>query len=69
MGTLVTIGDAVALNYCRRGIRQVFAQHGLNYLDFVRNGISEEKLLAMDDIMATRVVERAHQRLIEESNS
>jgi hypothetical protein len=39
--------------------RHWFAREGLDWRDFVRNGIEEEKLLATGNAIAARVVEVA----------
>jgi hypothetical protein len=66
MGVIVRVCDAVALGYCAKGRRELLAQHGLNYLDFVREGFHEDVLLALNDEMANRVVEQARRRVAEE---
>lgn len=59
---IVTLQDARALRYCSRGIRQFFARHGLDYSDFLRNGIPARDLRATGDAMALKVIEVAHGR-------
>lgn len=53
-----------SLRYCSRGVREFFARYGLDYSDFLQNGISGEKLLSAsdNDAMAAAVVEVAHGR-------
>lgn len=46
--------------FCARGIRVWFGRHGLDYSDFLKNGIDEEQLLKTGDPMAAAVVEQAH---------
>lgn len=46
--------------FCAKGIRRWFAARGLDYSDFLKNGIDEEHLLATGDPMATAVVRQAH---------
>lgn len=53
------IRHAKSLNYCARGMRAFFKEHGLNYLQFVREGLTPEELLATEDEMAIRVVKVA----------
>jgi len=45
--------------YCRTGSRAWARSHGLDWSDFVRNGIEEEKLLATD-AFGVALVEWAH---------
>ena len=47
---------------CSRGAREFFGRHGLDWSEFVKNGLPEETILATGDAMAKRVVERAHGR-------
>jgi hypothetical protein len=47
------------LGYCNRGSREFFQRHGLDWADFLKNGIEAEKMLATNDAMAARTVEQA----------
>jgi len=53
---------------CSRGARQFFIRHGLNYTDFVKNGIEEKHLLNTEDQMAKDLVDIANGRKQQESN-
>lgn len=44
---------------CSDGARGFWARHGLDWTDFLRNGIDAEKLLATGDAQAIKVVEVA----------
>lgn len=44
---------------CGQGSRPWWVQHGLDWSDFLTNGIAAEKLLATGDPLAKRVVEVA----------
>lgn len=44
------------LGYCMRSVRPWFDRHDLDFMDFVRNGIGGEKLLATNDEFARRIV-------------
>jgi hypothetical protein len=46
--------------FCSRGTRAWFAKYGLDYSDFLKNGIEEEKLLSTGDPLAVATVEQAH---------
>lgn len=45
--------------YCVPGMKIFFDKHGLNFRDFVKNGIEAEKLIATGDHMALMVVDIA----------
>jgi hypothetical protein len=47
--------------FCRNGMRTWFERNGLDYADFKRNGIPEEKLLAVGDAFAIATVQWAHE--------
>lgn len=59
---IVTMQDIRAAKMCSRGTRGFFARHGLDYSDFLTNGIPAEKLEATGDAMAVRVCEVARGR-------
>jgi arsenate reductase-like glutaredoxin family protein len=44
---------------CMRGARQWFSLHGIDYADFIQNGISSDKVLALNDALGDRVVQIA----------
>lgn len=46
--------------YCSRGARVFFERHGLDWTEFLLNGIDASKLVATGDAMAIKVVELAH---------
>lgn len=52
------------LRYCARGVRELFARYGLDYTDFLNNGIDSDKLLEAtdNDGMALAAVEVARER-------
>lgn len=60
----VRMEDMRKLRYCSRGVRAFFSRHGLDYSDFLKNGISGRLLLESsgNDAMAKRAVEAAHGR-------
>lgn len=60
----VRMEDLRKLRYCSRGVRAFFSRHGLDYSDFLKNGISGRLLLESsgNDAMAKRAVEVAHGR-------
>jgi hypothetical protein len=50
------------IGLCRRGVRTWCAAQGIDWLDFVANGIDAEVLTATGDAMALRLVQWAEQR-------
>lgn len=59
--TTVTINDAKALfgkrGYCHKGMRAFASRHGLDWSDFVKQGISAEQLRATGDAMAIELAD------------
>lgn len=58
----VTIAHARSLGrggYCAQGMKVFADKYGLDFKEFVRNGIDEEQLLATGDAMALMAVEAA----------
>jgi hypothetical protein len=51
--------DTPKRQYCSRGARAFFARYGWDWLDFCRNGIEAERMLATGDAMAARTVRHA----------
>lgn len=48
-----------AADLCSRGARKWFDSHGLDWSDFLTNGIDEEILLGLNDGLANRVIDVA----------
>ena len=57
---IVTIRDARKARMCTDGGRTFFNRHGLDWVDFLRNGILASKLMATGDAMALKVVMEAN---------
>lgn len=55
-GPIVRIKDARKLKYCSRGARDFFIKHGLDWRDFLKNGISASELEKTGDAMAMKLV-------------
>ena len=53
-------GFSARPGFCRKGVKKWFDSRGLDYADFVKNGIDEEHILATGDPMAEAVVRQAH---------
>lgn len=47
------------LGYCNKGARVFFERHGLNWADFMANGISADVLGQIDDDMARCAIAQA----------
>lgn len=45
---------------CSGGAREFFNRHGLDWADFLKNGIEREKLVATKDAMAIQVVRASY---------
>lgn len=54
---ILTMRDVRAAKMCSRGTRAWFDRQGLDYSDFLKNGIDAEKFIATGDPMALQVVE------------
>jgi len=59
---VITMRDIRRAKMCSKGAREFFARHNLDWSEFLRNGIEEDKLLNTGDAMARRVVEVARGR-------
>lgn len=53
---IVTMRDVRACKMCARGARAFFVRHGLDWGDFLVNGIDSKALEQTGDAMAMRVV-------------
>lgn len=58
---IVTQRHLRACRYCAKGCRAWFARHGLNWGDFVKNGLPASVLLATGDHLAARPVALARE--------
>jgi hypothetical protein len=56
---VVTHRHTRELGYCNRGLRQWFAREGLDWADFLKNGIDAEVLRGRDNAMAERAIKHA----------
>jgi hypothetical protein len=50
------------LQLCGKGSREFFQRHGLDWGDFLRNGVQSDVLEATGDAMAVQVVEACRGR-------
>ena len=60
--TRVYAKDIRAAKLCFGGARPWFRRHGLDWQDFVANGIAAERLAATGDALALRVIAGARAR-------
>ena len=59
---IVTMADVRSISYCSRGTRQWFQSKGLDWSDFLENGIEADKLIQTGDPMALAIVEQVRAR-------
>ena len=60
--TTVRHCDLASIKFCNRGARQFFERHGLDWSDFLKNGIDAAAVEHIDDAMLQKVVDNARQR-------
>lgn len=60
---MVIYADVRACQFCSKGAREWFKRFGFDYLDFVKNGLAAETLLATGDPFALRAIEQAKKRV------
>lgn len=46
-------------DYCSKGLRAFLQRHGISVSDFLKNGVTTERLRAIPDVMAHRVADVA----------
>jgi hypothetical protein len=59
---MITIDDVRRAGHCVAGTRDWFGRHGLDFRDFIRNGIATEKFLASGDDIAADIVKAKERR-------
>jgi hypothetical protein len=57
---IITMRDIRRAKMCSLGARAFAKRHGLDWSEFLKNGIDSDKLLATGDAMARRIVEVAN---------
>ena len=60
--TRVTLQDLRASRLCFQGARPWFRRHGLDWQDFLANGLDAETLVQTGDALALRVIAIAEAR-------
>lgn len=58
---IITARDFQNKGFCLSGSRRWFADHDLDFKDFLKNGISKAILIATNDAMADRLIELLEQ--------
>ena len=58
----ITIKDIRLAGHCVKGAKRWFADHGLDFRDFLKNGIDEETFLNTNDGHARQVVDAKRRR-------
>ncbi len=53
----ITRADLQKNKFCFKGARKFFAKHSLDWQDFVKNGISIQKIIAVNDAMSNKIVD------------
>ncbi len=56
----ITINDIRAAGHCAAGARRWLELHGFNVKTFLRDGATENELLATGDALAVQVIQRKH---------
>lgn len=59
---MITINDVRLAGHCVKGAREWFDRHDLDFRDFIKNGISEERFLSSGDALAAEIVKRKRER-------
>jgi len=59
---IVTMADVTKAGICARGTKGWFADNGLDFRDFLKNGISATRMLAVGDAHGALVVTRKIER-------
>lgn len=54
---VITARELQANGFCAHGVKLWFAQYGLDFKDYVKNGIPASVLLATGDALGERAVE------------
>lgn len=60
---IITMDDVMASGHCARGSRRWFDKYGLDFRDFLKNGIAEDIFLATGDGLAMQIVEAKRARM------
>lgn len=58
---IITIDHVKAHGYCAKGARAFLKEYGLNWQDFLANGIESSTLLATGNAMAIELVKKVQE--------
>lgn len=58
----LTMSDALRAGHCVRGVRAWFSSQGLDFRDFMKNGIQEETIAALRDGYGDQIIARKRAR-------
>lgn len=58
---IITIDHVKAQGYCAKGARVFFKEYGLNWQDFLTNGIESNTLLATNNELAITLVKKVQE--------
>jgi hypothetical protein len=64
--TIVKIDDVLACGTCHTGAKYLADQYGVDWWDFLQNGIDASKLEHIDDINVKNAIAAAKQREMKE---
>jgi len=62
-GLTITMNDVSKAGHCAKGARAWFRRHGLDFRDFLKNGISAQDFIDKGDALSAQVVERTIMRM------
>lgn len=57
--TILRINDIIAANLCHHGARKVATELGIDWWDFLQNGIDIERIKHIDDVNVQNVIKMA----------
>lgn len=58
----ITMNDVIKAGHCARGARRWFENHGMDFRDFLKNGIDEKQFVEQGDHLARDVVDKTKAR-------
>lgn len=58
----VKMTDIRSLKFCSNGARNFFKKHGMDWSEFIKNGLPESEFLRTGDHMAMQAVEQSRKR-------
>ncbi|QOF67344.1 hypothetical protein IFE17_10010 [Actinobacillus sp. GY-402] len=56
---IITMQDMRRVHFCASGVEAFFKREGLDYMDFLQNGIPADKFLATGSVFARKCVNAA----------